>query len=501
MKNYLLFDLDGTLTDPKMGICTCVQYALKEEFGIEEPDLDKLEPFIGPPLKESFMQFYHLTEEQGDAALAKYRERFSTVGLYENQMYPGVANMLQDLKKRGLTLAIASSKPTVFVEKILQHFNIYQYFDVIVGSELNGTRVNKEEVVLEALRRLFGDKPVDKEKVYMIGDRKFDVEGAHFFGLECVAVSYGYGDMEELKAAKADYIVRSVEELHEFLLRGLEEFKNPKRGQILFALAYPFILFVLGQMLASTVLSAIVNFINDALPQDKKLLLMNEAGKLEYTNPNIPVVMEFVGFIVGAFLIRKIAFSMIRKARKSCFLSHLWPTPKKHYLFAVMATLGSVVGLNLGISLLDIAARSQGYRLVEEAQMAVWLPLGIIGYGLITPFAEEILFRGIIYNGVKKYFKPMPALFMSAAIFGMYHGNTVQGIYAFIMAFLMIYLYEYFGDFKAPLFVHIFSNLFAYVLMFISQIAPWFVNQYICLAFLLLAVAGVYLLNKDRKVF
>lgn len=144
MKKYFLFDLDGTLTDPKVGITTCVQYAL-HSFGIEEPDLDKLEPFIGPPLKESFMDFYGMDEERAQEAVEKYRERFSDKGLYENEIYPGMAQMLQLLSEKGFRLAVASSKPTVYVEKILEHFGIRQYFKVVVGSELDGSRTDKEE--------------------------------------------------------------------------------------------------------------------------------------------------------------------------------------------------------------------------------------------------------------------------------------------------------------------------------------------------------------------
>ena len=123
MNQYLLFDLDGTLTDPKLGITTCVQYALKF-FGIEEPDLDKLEPFIGPPLKDSFMEFYGMDEAQAEEAIAKYRERFSTVGMFENEVYPGIVRMLRRCKKSGAKLAVASSKPEIFVKKILEHFHL-----------------------------------------------------------------------------------------------------------------------------------------------------------------------------------------------------------------------------------------------------------------------------------------------------------------------------------------------------------------------------------------
>lgn len=215
--NYFLFDLDGTLTDPKQGICKCVQFALKG-MGIVEEDLDKLEPFIGPPLTDSFMNFYGMTEEQAKTAVEIYRKRFSTIGLFENEIYEGIAVLLKELKEAGHCLAVASSKPTVFVKQILKHFEIYDYFDAIVGSELDGTRVKKEEVVEEALRQVYGDREPDKAHTYMIGDRKFDVEGAKAFELKSVGVTYGYGGDEELREAGADYVVASVEELKELLL-------------------------------------------------------------------------------------------------------------------------------------------------------------------------------------------------------------------------------------------------------------------------------------------
>ncbi len=216
-KKYILFDLDGTLTDPKIGICTCAQYALKA-FGIEEPDIDKLEPFIGPPLKDSFMQFYGLSEKQAEEAIAVYRKRFATVGKFENEIYDGIPEMLKALKEWGYQLAVASSKPECFVEEILEHFHIAEYFEVVTGSNLDGTRVNKAEVIDEAFRRLFGEKTIDKSQIVMVGDRKFDVYGAQQMGVTSVAVAYGYGPMEELEAAKPDYIADTVEALGKLFL-------------------------------------------------------------------------------------------------------------------------------------------------------------------------------------------------------------------------------------------------------------------------------------------
>ncbi|MBR2038292.1 MAG: HAD family hydrolase, partial [Lachnospiraceae bacterium] len=220
-KKYILFDLDGTLTDPKVGICTCVQYALKA-FDIEEPDLDKLEPFIGPPLKDSFMQYYGLSEEQAEAAIEKYRERFSVTGKFENKIYEGISALLSDLKDYGYHLAVASSKPECFVKDILNHFNVTKYFEVIVGSELDGTRIDKAEVIHEALNQLFHYGKIRKEQVVMIGDRKFDVEGAKEIGVTSVAVSYGYGSMEELQEANPDYLAETVDALHSLFMEEAE---------------------------------------------------------------------------------------------------------------------------------------------------------------------------------------------------------------------------------------------------------------------------------------
>ncbi len=221
MFDYILFDLDGTLTDPKLGITRSVQYALRA-LGIEEPSLDKLEPFIGPPLADSFREFYGLEEEQVVTAVAKYRERFTDQGIYENEIYPGTARMLASLRAGGKKLAIASSKPTPFVERILDHFEIRAYFDYIIGSNMDGTRGKKEEVVEEALRQMLpaGMTPAEKKAgVAMVGDRRFDIEGAREHGITSVGVSFGYAPEGELEQAGADHIVDTVEALAGLLMQ------------------------------------------------------------------------------------------------------------------------------------------------------------------------------------------------------------------------------------------------------------------------------------------
>lgn len=221
MFQYCLFDLDGTLTDSREGITKCVQHGLKC-IGIEEPDLKKLEAFIGPPLLDSFMGIYGLDEEIAKRAVAYYRERFAPIGIYENKLYEGVPGMLEKLKKAGIHLAVASSKPEIFVRRVLAHFDIEKYFEVVVGSELDGRRGTKEEVVEEALRQLgvLDLLPLQRLKCcVMIGDRKFDIQGAKAYGLTAVGVRFGFAPEGELEAEGADHIAETVEELTRLLLQ------------------------------------------------------------------------------------------------------------------------------------------------------------------------------------------------------------------------------------------------------------------------------------------
>ena len=213
MYKAIFFDLDGTLTESGEGITKSVQYAL-EKLGKPEEDLDKLRVFIGPPLMEQFMKYADIDETEARKAVEYYRERYAVKGIFENRPYDGVENMLRELKGRGYILAVASSKPEYYVTKILDYFNLSSYFEVVVGSEMNGARTSKTEVIEEALKRLnMSDR---RKEVLMVGDKEHDVLGARAAGLACVAVGYGYGTKEELTAAQPLKIVASIEELLRF---------------------------------------------------------------------------------------------------------------------------------------------------------------------------------------------------------------------------------------------------------------------------------------------
>ncbi|MFJ6207569.1 HAD family hydrolase [Lysinibacillus sp. NPDC092081] len=217
MKKYrvVLFDLDGTLSDPKIGITKSVQYALQKA-RIEVSNLDELESFIGPPLQVSFREIYRFNDMQIEQAINDYRERFTEKGMFENKLYENIPALLANLKHQGYILAIATSKPTVFAEQILQHFNLEHFFDFVAGSNLDGTRSAKGEVITFAREHFSG---VNIDQFIMIGDRKYDIVGAHENQMDSIGVTYGYGSLEELTDAQATYIVNSVNELQELLIR------------------------------------------------------------------------------------------------------------------------------------------------------------------------------------------------------------------------------------------------------------------------------------------
>ncbi|MHB8171802.1 MAG: HAD family hydrolase [Thermincolia bacterium] len=216
MGNYetILFDLDGTLTDPELGITKSVQHSLKY-FGIIENNLDNLVKFIGPPLKESFQEYYSFTEEQSITAVEKYREYFSVSGMYENAVYPMIPELLEDLISYNKRLIIATSKPTFFADKILKYFNLDKYFEFISGSNLDGSRVKKSEVILHAIEEC---KLELNEKMVMIGDRKHDLIGAREVGIASIGILYGYGSVQELQKEHPTVIVDSVLDLGKILL-------------------------------------------------------------------------------------------------------------------------------------------------------------------------------------------------------------------------------------------------------------------------------------------
>lgn len=205
---HILFDLDGTLTDPREGITKSVRHALGQQ-GVIVNDLSELECFIGPPLQETFTEKYHFSEAEAWEAILSYREYFKDTGLYENEVYVGIRDVLDLLLSQGRQLYVATSKPAVFAETILEHFQLSAYFTMVCGSELDGTRSAKTEIIQHVLDTC----RIDALEAVMIGDRMHDLIGARNCGIHSMAAGYGYGSEEELTACQPTYFFKTVEEM------------------------------------------------------------------------------------------------------------------------------------------------------------------------------------------------------------------------------------------------------------------------------------------------
>ena len=208
---YVIFDLDGTITDPEVGITTSAKFALTE-MGYKSQAEQDLRWMIGPPLADTFIKITGCDKQEAQRLIDKYRERYSILGVHENTLYPGIRELLQTLKSAGKTLAIASSKPTFFVEQILDDFNIKDYFTVIQGSDMAGKHVEKEDVLRFAIEKL-GIKEQELKNTIMVGDRKFDAIAAKKFGLKAIAVTYGYAIQGEWDNIQVDYFAQTPQDI------------------------------------------------------------------------------------------------------------------------------------------------------------------------------------------------------------------------------------------------------------------------------------------------
>ena len=213
MQKTVLFDLDGTLTDSAPGVMNSIRYGLCK-IGIDEKDEKVLASFVGPPLVEAFRETYGISEEKAQQALVQFRVYFEEKGMFENSLYPGIADLLKNLKEAGFGVGLATSKPEEYARRILDHFGILAFFDFLSGATMDEKRVKKPEVIGWAMEKY----QLVPERTVMVGDRRFDISGGRALGLWTVGVLYGYGDRAELETAGADQIAATVEELERILL-------------------------------------------------------------------------------------------------------------------------------------------------------------------------------------------------------------------------------------------------------------------------------------------
>ncbi len=541
MSQVILFDLDGTLTQSGEGITKCVQYAL-EKMGIVENDLKNLESFIGPPLKDSFMKYGGLTEEQAILAIAYYRERYETEGIFENRLYPKVSDLLELLQINDKIMGVASSKPEDYVKQILEHFGIASYFKVIVGSEMNGAKVTKTEVIEEALARL--QMQTERDKVVMVGDRAEDVYGALNCGIQCVGVLYGYGTEEELKQAGAVYLAEEVEDLavlaspndeettehvesirqndlkeqevqpikEEATVNSKEEleisqeefigsvseaeskkdeemvseqqsvaayimddddddFLEPARPRVkkskviqmhpihhIWRWIYPLALYLIVSVAVSLCTGIYYSI---------TLLLGDKPYSTQMLTDMIVNSSLLQTFIAGAFM-AMISWLLYQNDQKKRELGILgkgkeprW-CPVIVWLFVIVISIAGCQLMNDVITMAGLHEMFPTY--VDVADQVIYSQpawLIFVTVGIVAPLAEEFIFRGLLFCRMKDWMKPWLAIILSGLLFGAYHGNVVQFIYAFFMGMIFAIIYHKTGTLWTTVVAHMTANFWS----------------------------------------
>ncbi len=529
MSQVILFDLDGTLTESGEGITKCVQYAL-EKMGRTEENPENLRCFVGPPLMEQFMNYTGCSREEAQQAVAYYRERYNTVGIFENALYPHIKELLELLKINNKILGVASSKPEQYVRQILEYFQIDSYFSVIVGSEMNGERTKKVEVIEEALRRL--DCTSDRDKTLMVGDRAEDVIGARTCGIQCIGAAYGYGSVEELEKAGAVYIANTVDdlgilaspndeettehvesiskkrrllgirkrketeaaakekkretaeiaqqELQENLQKNLQEYMEETTeaevsGEVLerkpagkrfrpiyqlWRVIYPILIHVGFQILTSigaTIYFTAARYVNGG-DADPEAILSQVARS------------TMLQLVISGLLTSLVLFFLYRsdeRKRKTGSLGKgadfVWAPPVIWCCVVVFAVAGSQL-LNDLIVLSRLNDLFPQYtNMTEEIYTGQSAWIIILAVGLVAPVSEELAFRGLVFHRLQDWMRPGLAVILSALLFGLYHGNVTQGIYAFLLGALFAVIYYRTGTLWTTILAHITANLWSLV--------------------------------------
>ncbi len=493
----ILFDLDGTLTDSAPGITACVQYAL-EKMGKPEENAEALRCFVGPPLKDQFMSYAGFTEEEATEAVRYYRERYTKSGMYENSLYPGVEELLAFLKDRGCVLAVASSKPEQFVRQILEHFHLTGYFREIVGAGMDEKRTTKAEVIEEALKRL--DMTSSRQDVVMVGDRSYDIIGAHECGIQCIGVGYGYGSMEELIKAGVTYVADSVEELEILAENGGEEpqveirsidvtemsreqeklKKREKRRKKreaeekaeneqyplqesvlkkLWRIAYPVLTYFGITNLISVVATMAMMFIG--------MIVLGIRSQQDLTDLAMQQVMAITG--LGGLVSIPILTLFLKQDQKrrvsGQYEYHKAPERK----ISPQIVLGMILmGMGLSQVLNDLILLSglndvfPGYSQLGEQIYTGQSPILMLTVAvIIAPIAEELVFRGLVQMRIRDYLGPIAGIVISAICFGIYHGNMIQFIYASILGLFLSFGMEKSQTVLVPIVGHMVANFWS----------------------------------------
>lgn len=531
MWDTVLFDLDGTITDSGEGITKSVQYALKKGFKIDA-DLDDLRCFVGPPLLEQFMSYANLTKEEAELAVKLYRERYESIGIYENRLYVGIRTLLKQLKDEHFTIALSSSKPKVYCEQILKYFDVYRYFDVVEGAEMDGRRTDKAEVVHEVIRQLHMED--QKDRMVLVGDRSYDIIGARHEGISSIGVSYGYGSREELEAVWPACIVDTPEELRNVLIgqkrdgerrgnfnsgmnqsgsdryvRSQNNYEGPENGRYqhtqrrkypydgstafqVWKVIWPALLAYGINIALALVFEAILGIVGGTFsPAD----LQNITEK--YSLP-LTGIMDAILFTVMAQIwhhdelqrrawnaedrmLRKNQFGVVQGIMCACVLLAV------EFLLSIFSWI--------------IPSSKEYSEFVGSfGDFPAWVTFLLIG--VLGPMAEEFLFRGVIFRRLRDFTNIWVAAILSGITFGVFHGNLEQGIPAAIIGIVMALLYEHYGTILASLVAHMGVNCFALVQDLLSKkgSSTYATGSVTVLIFIAGVFSVYYIFFKEQKV-
>lgn len=452
MFDCVLFDLDGTLTDFKEGITKSVQFA--------------------------------------------------PGGIFESKVYPGIPRMLEHLRAAGMKLAVVSSKPEVYVKQILEHFQLDSYFDVVAGSNLDGTGTDKGEAVEEGLRqlkKLFPGRELDKITYAMIGSRGLDIQEAREHGLMAIGVTYGYAGKGELEKAAPDYLVRTVKQLEEVLLQGGGFQKEQEKERLQSAPLFQKTLDILNPIL----IYYVVRYISAMLLSFLSLFFCQLSQDMEvWVRQNRELQTHLItacSMMIGAGVLLPVFLKEERKRQLTRQVAAGWLKRKLSLLRQGILAGTGALGINILFSLLHI---TQIASYEETAQIQYQLPffLGLLIYGVISPFAEELVFRGLVYFRMKRYVSVPMAMAASSCLFGIYHGNLVQTFYGTLLAMLIVYLYEQTGSFFTAVFAHGIANAVVFSCTYDARIGAAIGTWANCGAFLFVFFMMLYQVERTRRV-
>ncbi|MDO4479123.1 MAG: HAD hydrolase-like protein [Lachnospiraceae bacterium] len=504
MWKTVVFDLDGTLTDSGEGIKKSILYAL-EKMGREPLPDEALNAFVGPPLPDSFRQFAHLEGADVDEAVRLYRERYFDIGIFENEVYPGIENCLKTLKEAGFRLAVASSKPQVMVYQVLEHFGLDGYFDVIVGSELDGTRVKKHEVIEEALARL---SVTDRSEVVYVGDRKFDVNGARQTGLEVIGVLYGYGSYQEMLEHGPDYLAADPDMVLDIIMEKLvHAYHKPVPGQdyvpvgeskwkSIWRVLYPILIdlvIVNGISLLAIPVILVGEVFGHNLSTERELY-------------NIFMVTGLIGDVIliflGRWLLKLDEARRLTRPIPQGRLEQKWHGIREwlpRALFFIIFFIATAEVANILIDMSGIWAIDPAYQAATRSIFDTNLIIQVMEVGFVGPIAEEMIFRGLVFRRIRDYRGPKTAILLSAALFGLYHGNVTQGIFAFALGVVMAWAYEESGDIRMSVMMHVANNLLATALTAFANEAFFSTPYYVVNVTVLAVMCGMILWYRRRN--